>query len=51
LRDKLDKLLVKNSHFVAFPAESRRNAQWVQPGLVAEIAFATWTADTGPDYY
>ncbi len=45
LRDKLDKLLVKSSPFAAPPPEARRNAQWVQPKLVAEIAFATWTAD------
>ena len=45
LRDQLDKLLQKQSPFARVPAEARRNAQWVRPKLVAQIAFASWTAD------
>jgi bifunctional non-homologous end joining protein LigD len=45
LRDKLDKLSIKSSPFAVLPSEARRNAQWVEPKLVAEIAFAAWTAD------
>jgi bifunctional non-homologous end joining protein LigD len=45
LRDKLGKLLVKRSPFAELPTEARRNVQWVKPKLVAEVAFATWTAD------
>ncbi len=45
LRDRLDKLLQKQSPFASLPVEARRNARWVRPRLVAQIAFATWTAD------
>src|SRR5271168_718138 len=45
LRDKLDKLRQKTTSFEEVPAEARRGAIWVMPELVAEINFATWTAD------
>jgi bifunctional non-homologous end joining protein LigD len=45
LRDRLDKLLEKQTPFAFVPLEARRNAQWVKPKLVAQIAFATWTTD------
>jgi bifunctional non-homologous end joining protein LigD len=45
LRDRLDQLLEKNPPFAKLPVEARRNARWVKPELVAQIAFATWTTD------
>lgn len=45
LRDKVDKLLSKKSPFSELPAAARRNASFIQPKLVAEVSFATWTAD------
>ncbi len=45
LRDKLDKLREKSTSFEKVPVEARRGAIWVKPELVAEINFATWTAD------
>ncbi|MGD0731888.1 MAG: DNA ligase D [Terracidiphilus sp.] len=45
LRDRLDKLLKKHPPFTSLPADARRNAQWVKPKLVAQVAFATWTTD------
>jgi bifunctional non-homologous end joining protein LigD len=45
LRSRLDKLLEKQSSFARLPVGARRNARWVKPKLVAQIAFATWTTD------
>ena len=45
LRDRLDKLREKSTSFEKPPAEAKRGAIWVKPELVAEINFATWTAD------
>ena len=45
LRDQLDKLRTAESPFEKPPAEARRGAIWVQPKLVAQVNFATWTAD------
>jgi bifunctional non-homologous end joining protein LigD len=45
LRDQLDKLRQKTSPFEKIPGEARRGAIWVQPKLVAQVNFATWTAD------
>jgi bifunctional non-homologous end joining protein LigD len=45
LRDQLDKLRQKTSPFEKIPEEARRGAIWVQPKLVAQVDFATWTAD------
>jgi bifunctional non-homologous end joining protein LigD len=45
LRDQLDTLRQSSVPFNAPPAEARRGAQWVKPELVAQINFATWTAD------
>src|SRR5271156_5457985 len=45
LRDKLDELREKSTSFEKVPVEARRGAIWVKPELVAEINFATWTAD------
>jgi bifunctional non-homologous end joining protein LigD len=45
LRDRLETLRQTTTHFDAPPAEARRGALWVEPVLVAQINFATWTAD------
>jgi bifunctional non-homologous end joining protein LigD len=45
LRDKLEALAQTSTPFEKPPAEARRGAQWVKPTLVAQIRFATWTAD------
>lgn len=45
LRDKLEALARSSTPFEKPPAEARRGAQWVEPTLVAQIRFATWTAD------
>jgi bifunctional non-homologous end joining protein LigD len=45
LRDQLDALRQTTVPFEAPPAEARRGATWVKPELVAQINFATWTAD------
>jgi bifunctional non-homologous end joining protein LigD len=45
LRDQLDELRQKTTPFEKMPAEARRGAIWVRPTLVAQVNFATWTAD------
>ena len=45
LRDQLDKLRTTENPFEKPPAEARRDAIWVKPKLVAQVNFATWTAD------
>ncbi|MFZ0742944.1 MAG: DNA ligase D [Terracidiphilus sp.] len=45
LRAQLDALARKQSPFVETPREARKNAHWVRPELVAQIAFATWTRE------
>ena len=45
LRDQLDELRQKTNPFEKPPAEALRGAIWVQPTLVAQVNFATWTAD------
>jgi bifunctional non-homologous end joining protein LigD len=44
LRTQLDKLRTTGTPFEK-PAEARRGAIWVKPQLVAQVRFATWTAD------
>ena len=44
LREKLDALAVEKAP-VAVPRAEARGARWVKPKLVAEIAFAEFTAD------
>ena len=43
---RLSKLKLKSPVFDAVPAAARRGAVWVRPELVAQIRFATWTADS-----
>jgi bifunctional non-homologous end joining protein LigD len=45
LRDRLDPLEQKFTPFENPPAEARKGATWVKPKLVAQVRFATWTAD------
>jgi bifunctional non-homologous end joining protein LigD len=45
LRDKLEALTQSSTPFENPPTEVRRGAHWVKPMLVAQIRFATWTAD------
>jgi bifunctional non-homologous end joining protein LigD len=45
LRDKLESLAQPSTPFEKPPAEARTGAHWVKPSLVAQVRFATWTAD------
>jgi bifunctional non-homologous end joining protein LigD len=45
LRKKLGAMEVKAAAFAKVPAEAKRRAIWVKPELVAQVRFATWTAD------
>jgi bifunctional non-homologous end joining protein LigD len=45
LRNQLEELREKENPFANPPAEARRGANWVRPELVAQVNFATWTAD------
>jgi bifunctional non-homologous end joining protein LigD len=45
LRARLEKMKVKQSAYASVSAEGRKGAIWIRPDLVAEVAFATWTAD------
>ena len=45
LRTRLDELLQKTPAFVEVPREARKDARWVKPELVAQVAFANWTND------
>jgi bifunctional non-homologous end joining protein LigD len=45
LRAKLDKLRRSAPSFETVPPDARRGAIWVKPELVAQVTFATWTAD------
>jgi len=45
IRDQLEKVLSKSAPFAQIPPDAKRGAQWVKPTLVAQVRFATWTAD------
>jgi bifunctional non-homologous end joining protein LigD len=45
LRAKLGKLVQTSTAFDEIPRNARREAVWVKPDLVAQIAFSTWTRD------
>jgi bifunctional non-homologous end joining protein LigD len=45
IRDQLNKLRSKASPFESMSYAQRRDAIWVEPKLVAQVSFATWTAD------
>ena len=45
IRTQLEKLRQSDDPFSNPPSEARRGAMWVKPTLVAQVRFATWTAD------
>ncbi len=45
IREKLDALTSSTCPFQGLPASAKRGARWVTPELVAQVRFATWTAD------
>ena len=45
IRDQLDSIRTRALPFADIPAVARRGAIWVKPELVAQVNFATWTAD------
>ncbi len=45
LRKRLEKMKIKSPAYASVPPEGRKGAIWIRPDLVAEVAFATWTAD------
>ena len=45
LRDQMEPMRVSKPAYAAVPAEAKRGAIWVRPELVAQVRFATWTAD------
>ncbi len=45
LRSQLSSLETKTTPFTRLPADAKRGALWVKPELVAQVRFATWTAE------
>ena len=45
LRDRLEDLRARAGPFDEVPKEAQQGAIWVKPQLVAQVNFATWTAD------
>jgi bifunctional non-homologous end joining protein LigD len=45
LRKRLHPLEVAKAPFAAVAGDARKGALWVKPDLVAQVRFATWTAD------
>ena len=45
LRGQLSRLECGSPPFVRLPSEAKRGALWVRPELVAQVRFATWTAE------
>jgi DNA ligase D len=45
IREKLDELVQGGVPFEQVPADARRGVRWVDPELVVQVRFATWTAD------
>jgi bifunctional non-homologous end joining protein LigD len=45
LRKQLETLETKTAAFQSVAADARKGALWVKPQLVAQVRFATWTAD------
>ncbi len=45
MRDRLDAIQIKTSPFASDPTGMSRGVRWVEPILVAQVAFANWTAD------
>ena len=45
LRRQLESMQRSSAPYDSIPSSARRGAIWAKPQLVAEVAFATWTAD------
>ena len=45
LRKQLETIEIKTSPIASTPSDMRRGAHWVTPKFVAQVRFATWTAD------
>ena len=45
LQKQLSELKARSTPFDRAPADARKDAIWVRPKLVAQVRFATWTAD------
>jgi len=45
LRTELNKLRAAKAPFADVPREAAKDAIWVEPEMVAEVSFASWTAD------
>ncbi|QNI38587.1 DNA ligase D [Edaphobacter albus] len=45
VRDCLEELAQEKSPFASLPGDARKDALWVRPEMVAQVRFATWTAD------
>jgi bifunctional non-homologous end joining protein LigD len=45
IQQKLEKLQQRETPFADLPRAAGKDAVWVKPKLVGEVAFATWTAD------
>jgi bifunctional non-homologous end joining protein LigD len=45
LRKRLEAIETPKTPFATIASEARRGALWVQPTMVAQVRFATWTAD------
>ena len=43
--ERLGPMRVAKAAYAVVPAEAKRDAVWVRPELVAQVRFATWTAD------
>lgn len=45
LRNRMEPMRVAKAGYSSMPTEAKRGAVWVMPELVAQVRFATWTAD------
>jgi len=45
LRERMEPMRIAKAAYAAVPVEAKRGAVWVRPELVAQVRFATWTAD------
>lgn len=45
LREQMEQMRLAKPAYATVPAEAKRGAIWVRPELVAQVRFATWTAD------
>ncbi len=45
LRERVEPMRLAKPAFAAVPVDAKRGALWLRPELVAQVRFATWTAD------